>query len=305
MGSNLVERLVNKNHEIIVFDNGFRGDFKNLQNLRDKITFVDGDVRNAEHWKKLPRDIEMAYHLAAINGTKYFYEIPEKVLEVNVGGTLNFVNWINKTSIRKIFFASSSEVYGFAKIFPTPEDEYLAIPDPKNPRFSYASSKVVGETITINYARSIGIDFLIARFHNVYGPRMGFEHVIPEFIRKCVRNEPFVIKGDGSETRSFCYVSDAIDGIIIISEHANAVNEIFNIGTTDEIALRDIVPLLEKIHGKKITPVYEEFKNPGTKRRVPDISKISKFGYKPKIQLEEGLKNTYAWYADYYKFNNQ
>jgi len=214
---------------------------------------------------------------------------------------LNFFNWINTTNVKKIFFASSSEVYGFPKIFPTPEIESLIIPDPKNPRFSYSSSKIVGETITINFARSMGIDFLIARFHNVYGPRMGFEHVIPEFIRKCVKNEKFTVQGDGTETRSFCYISDAINGIILISENQNAANEIYNIGTNEEVSIKKLIQLLENIHGEKINPVFQEFKNAGTKRRIPDIKKISKLGYVQKVSLKDGLKMTYEWYNNYYK----
>lgn len=301
MGSNLVKSLLKKNHEIIIFDNGFRTGFNNLKLLKDEITLVEGTVTDIEHWSKLPKDIDAAYHFAAINGTKYFYEIPEKILQVNIQGTLNFINWLSETSVKKIFFASSSEVYGFPKIFPTPETEPLIVPDPTNPRFSYSSSKIVGETITINYARTNGIEFSIARFHNIYGPQMGFEHVIPEFIRKCVRNEPFIVQGDGTETRSFCYVSDAIDGIMIISEDSKAKNEIFNIGTNHEVTIRELIVVLEKIHGKKIKPIYKEFQNSGTRRRVPDITKITKLGYMPKVTLEEGLQKTYEWYANYYK----
>ena len=248
----------------------------------------------------MPKDIDFVFHLAAINGTKYFYEIPEKVIEVNVLGTLNFINWIKNTDVNRIFFASSSEVYGLPKIFPTPETESLMIPDPKNPRFSYSSSKMMGEIMIINYARTYGIDYSIARFHNVYGPRMGFEHVIPEFIRKCVKNEKFTIQGNGSETRSFCYISDAVDGIILLSEHHDARNEIFNIGTEEEVSINRLIELLGEIHGQKITPISANFENAGTRRRVPDISKISKLGYKPKIPLKVGLQKTYDWYARYY-----
>jgi len=286
-----------------VFDNGFRVGFNNIEPLKEKITVVKGSVSDVEDWKKLPKDIESAFHLAAINGTRFFYEIPEKILEVNVQGTLNFVKWLGNSNVKKIFFASSSEVYGFPKVFPTSETEPLTVPNPTNPRFSYSSSKIIGETITINYSRKYGIDFTIARFHNVYGPHMGFEHVIPEFIRKCVKNEPFTIQGDGTQSRCFCYISDAVDGVMLINEHPKAKNGIYNIGTNEEVCIRELVLMLEKIHGKKIDPVYEEFQNAGTKKRVPSIAKIRELGYKPKISLEEGLRNTYEWYANYYKSN--
>jgi len=299
IGSNLVKELA-KDHEIIAFDNGFRVGFGNLESINN-VSLIKGNVLEKEDWKQLPKDIDFAFHLAAINGTKYFYEIPTKVLETNVLGTMNFINWLGNTSTKRFFFASSSEVYGFPKIFPTPETEPLVIPDPTNPRFSYSSSKIIGETISINFAKSFGIDFVIGRFHNVYGPRMGFEHVIPEFIRKCVKNESFEVQSDGSETRCFCYISDAINALILLMNNTQSNNSIFNIGSTEEIEIRKIIPMLEEIHGKKINPIYKEFKNAGTPRRVPDIRKIQKLGYIPQILLKEGLNLTYKWYSEYYK----
>ena len=301
IGSNLVKEL-SKKHEVIAFDNGFRVGFGNLETI-DNVSLIKGNVLEKDDWEQLPKDIDFAFHLAAINGTKFFYEIPSKVIEVNVLGTMNFMNWIENTTAKRFFFASSSEVYGFPKIFPTPETESLVIPDPLNPRFSYSSSKMIGETICINFAKSLGLDFVIGRFHNIYGPRMGFEHVIPEFIRKCVNEEPFVVQSDGSETRCFCYISDAINALILLMNNTKSNNSIFNIGTTEETEIRKIIPMLEEIDGKKIEPEYKEFKNAGTPRRVPDIKKIEELGYAPQIALREGLDMTYKWYSEYYRNN--
>lgn len=277
--------------------------FSNLTDLKDKIKLIKGSVTVAEDWKKIPKDIDFVYHFAAINGTKYFYEIPEIVLEVNVTGTLNFLNWLKDSNVKRIFFASSSEVYGFPNKIPTPEMEPLMVPDPKNPRFSYSSSKIIGETMIINYAKKYGLDYIIGRFHNVYGPAMGFEHVIPDFLRKCIKNEEFKIQGTGNQTRCFCFIVDAINGINLISEHPNAMNEIFNIGTSEEITINELIILLSKIHGKKIVPIKTGFENPGIQRRVPDLTKIFSMGYKPRVSLEEGLKITYNWYYKYYTSN--
>lgn len=277
--------------------------FSNLTDLKDKIKLIKGSVTVAEDWKKIPKDIDFVYHFAAINGTKYFYEIPEIVLEVNVTGTLNFLNWLKDSNVKRIFFASSSEVYGFPNKIPTPETEPLMVPDPKNPRFSYSSSKIIGETMIINYAKKYGLDYIIGRFHNVYGPAMGFEHVIPDFLRKCIKNEEFKIQGTGNQTRCFCFIVDAINGINLISEHPNAINEIFNIGTSEEITINELIILLSKIHGKKIVPIKTGFENPGIQRRVPDLTKIFSMGYKPRVSLEEGLKITYNWYYKYYTSN--
>jgi len=300
IGSYLIDELLKREKEVIVFDNGFRSGYTNLPKSDNNITLVKGDVTDSDDWKKIPKDVDFVFHLAAINGTRYFYEIPEKVIQVNVRGTLNFFDWIISSNTKRFFFASSSEVYGFPKIFPTPESEPLVVPDPKNPRFSYSSSKIIGETMAINFSKNYGLDYTIARFHNVYGPKMGFEHVIPEFIRKCVKKEEFTIQGDGNESRCFCYITDAVEGMILTSEKKEGANEIFNIGTTDETTINELVKLLEEIHGEKINPKYTFFKNAGTKKRMPDINKISKIGYVPKISLKKGLKITYDWYSDYY-----
>ena len=301
VGSNLILQLIDEKNEIISFDNDSRNSFSNQKLIENNVKLIKGDITNLEDLKKIPKDIDIVYHLAAVNGTKYFYEIPEKVLEINVKGVFNLMECIKSTNCKRIFFTSSSEVYGFPSIFPTPENSILSIPDPTNPRFSYSSSKIVGETIIINSAKSIGIDYTIARLHNAYGPKMGFEHVIPEFIRKVVKKEKFLVNGDGTESRSFCYISDIIEEIKLITNQSNGKNEIFNIGNPVETSINELILELEKIYGNKISPVYTKFKNPGTKRRVPDISKIKKLGYTPKISLSNGLQKTYEWYSDYYK----
>ena len=166
IGSHLVKNLTNGN-KIIIFDNGFRNNFQNIES-NENIEIINGDISKETDWVKIPKDVELVFHLGAINGTKYFYEIPEKVIDVNVLGTLNFLKWLENTKVKRIFYASSSEVYGFPKKFPTPENEPLTIPDPENPRFSYSSSKIIGEIMIINFAKKLGIDYTIGRFHNVY-----------------------------------------------------------------------------------------------------------------------------------------
>ena len=177
------------------------------------------------------------------------------------------------------------------------------IPESKNPRFSYSSSKIIGETISINFAKELGIDYTIGRFHNVYGPSMGFEHVMPEFIKKCVLNKTFTVQGNGKESRSFCYISDAINAIKLISQHINGRNEIFNIGTNEEVSINQLIEVLEDIHESKLKIKYIDFENEGTRRRIPDISKITELGYRQTISLNEGLRLTYNWYKEYYLKN--
>lgn len=304
LGSYLTAELLKRGKEVVIFDNGFRNKFSNLSTIKDRITLIEGTVTKKEDWEKIPKDIDYVFHLAAINGTRYFYEIPERVIKVNAGGILNLVDWLEGSSVRRLFFASSSEAYGIPRIFPTPETEALSVPDPTNPRYSYSSSKIMGEIITINFAKSYSIDYTIGRIHNAYGPQMGFEHVIPEFIRKCIKKEPFTVQGDGTESRSFCYVTDIINCILLTSTDDRGRNEIFNMGNPTETTINDLIKLFEKMLNVKINPRYIPFQGEGTKRRVPDITKVRKLGYEPVISLEEGLKKTYDWYSKYYTANN-
>ena len=303
LGSFLIKELIRRDNEVIAFDNGFRSGFDNLNEIKESINIIKGDISNYNDWSKLPSDIDFAFHLAAINGTRYFYEIPEHVIDVNTSGTINFMKWVRNTGIKRVFFASSSEVYGFPRIYPTPETEPMIIPDPTNARFSYSASKILGESATINFARAQGINFTIGRFHNIYGPHMGLEHVIPEFITRIIKNQEFIIQGDGKEKRCFCYISDAIDGLIEICEQEQGKNEIFNIGTNEEVSIDQLIDILEEVSGVDLVRKYKHFPHPGTNRRYPDLTKIKKTGYEPKVSLKEGLKKTFEWYEEYYKQN--
>ena len=298
IGSNLIKSLLSDSNEIIVFDNEFRGSFSSLPD--GKVKQIKGDITKFDDWDALPKDIDTIFHLGAINGTKFFYEIPDKVLDVNIRGVQNLLEFSRKIDVQSMLFASSSEVYGYPKIFPTPESEDLSIPNPYNPRFSYSGSKIIGEILCINYAIKYNFKHTIVRYHNIYGPNMGHEHVMPQFIKKLVDNEEFTVEGDGTETRSFCFVDDAISATLLAHKDNLHKERIFNIGTNFESSILDLINLLSKISGKSITPKFHLKENAGTNRRIPDISKVKSVGYTPKISLEEGLKITYDWYHDYY-----
>lgn len=297
IGAFLAEKLVNMGLEVTVFDNFFRGVRKNVENVRGKAKIVTGDVRDKEVLGKAARDTDTIFHLAAIQGTKNFYEIPVKVLKVNVEGTIGVLEACIKKSVEKVVFASSSEVYGTPQYFPINEKHPLTITDIVNPRFSYAASKIVGESLCFNYAKTYGIKVVILRYFNVYGPRMGYDHVIPQFITRIVGGDEFTAQGDGSQTRSFCYVSDAVNGTVSAAQKIEAENQIFNIGNPEEVTINKLILLLEKIAKSKFTPKFIPLPEGGTRRRVPDISKARQIlRYEPEVPLIEGLKITYDWY---------
>ena len=146
IGHNLVNSM-KKSHEVVVFDNEFRGSFDKFAD--EKIKFIKGDITKLSDWENIPSEIDSIFHLGAINGTKFFYEIPEKVLDVNVKGVQNLIEFCRKRDVRDVLFTSSSEVYGYPQVFPTPETENLSIPNPYNPRFSYSASKIIGELLSV------------------------------------------------------------------------------------------------------------------------------------------------------------
>lgn len=298
IGSHLTRKLVEMKNNVKVLDNGWRFGKRNLEDVLAKIEYIEADIRNYNKVKEAMKDVDTVYHLAAILGTSYFYTHPCLVLEVGLIGTINVLRAITESSVKRLLFTSSSEVYARPDQFPTPETHLLIVPDPKNPRFSYSSTKIIGEVIGINYAKKYGFGISIVRLHNPYGPNMGWDHVIPEFIKKIICNEKFTVQGDGSATRSFCYISDIVDGIVLATTKDEGKNQIFNIGNQDtETSVNQLIKYLEEISGKKIRPFRLPAPKGGTNRRNPDISKAKGLlGYEPKIGIKEGLTETYNWY---------
>ena len=295
IGSHLVKKLLSLNHKVICMDNEFRGTFKNIDRNNKKLQIKKGDVRNQSDWPKTK--VDGVFHLAAINGTINFYKIPDIVLDVNVKGTINAVEYVKKNKIPYLCFASSSETYGIPKKFPTPESEMLTVPNLDNPRWSYGASKTIGEVYCINYAKKFNFKCSIIRYNNVYGPRDEKGHVIPDLISKILKNKKFSVEGTGNETRSFCFINDAIDATLLIYKKQKTKFEIFNVGVDTETKISHLIKYLEKISQKKISPSFKIKKNAGTKRRQPNILKLKKIGFKPKINFNEGLKITFNWYS--------
>ena len=186
LGSALVKKLINKNNKVFIFDNNFRGNLKNIENLEKKIKFIKGDIRNPNLINNALKGIDVVYHLAFINGTSNFYKRPKLVLDVGIRGTLNLMDSINKNkSIKKFIYASSSEVYQNPYSFPTKEEVDIKMSNTFNPRYSYASSKILGEVMTYNYLRN-DLKKFIFRPHNIYGPCMGLSMLSLKQLKKSI-----------------------------------------------------------------------------------------------------------------------
>jgi len=309
IGFHLAKHLAAQNYEVVILDNFARGkedkEFKELIEKKN-VQFLQRDITKAESFDDL-KDFDYIYHLAMINGTENFYNIPDKVLKVGILGTLNVLDWLIKQKKGKLLFSSSSETYaGTLKLLgdkfpiPTHEEVPLVVNDPKNVRWSYGASKILSEVAIHSYAKAHNMkNFSIIRYHNIYGPRMGFEHVIPQFIERIVKKEnPFKIFG-GQETRTFCYIDDAVKATQLVMESEKANEKTIHIGKSDgEIKIMDMAKKLFQIANSNPKIEIQKAPEGSVMRRCPDTSKLKDLGFTSQIDLEQGLKHTYDWYKD-------
>ena len=303
IGSALVKRLINEGHAVRILDNNSRGCLKYLGDVSQKIEIIEADITNPKAVEEACEGVQRVYHLAFINGTQFFYSKPERVLEVGVKGIINILDACLTKGIKEILLMSSSEVYQTPSHIPTNETVSLSIPDPFNPRYSYGGAKIISELLTIHYGRKYFDHVIIIRPHNVYGPQMGWEHVIPQFIVRmkelCKNNiskkVELPIQGSGNQTRSFIYIDDFIEGTMHAMEKGEQL-EIYHIGTMEEVSIFRIAQEVGKYFKKEAQVIPGDPAKGETLRRCPDISKLKKLGFHPKTSLSEGIYKTAQWY---------
>ena len=303
IGSALVKALLRDGNRVRVLDDNSRGAPRRLKQVEKDIEFIAGDIRDLKSVEAAVRGMDEVHHLAFVNGTEFFYSAPELVLDVGVKGMLNVVDACRSANVRTLVLASSSEVYQTPPKVPTDESAPLIVPDPHNPRLSYGAGKIISEVIAINYGRKYFERVLIFRPHNVYGPDMGWEHVIPQFalrLKKAAAERandplPFEIQGDGRQTRSFCHVDDLVRGVMVMRAKGEHLG-IYHIGTTEEVTIAELAKRMAAYAGREISLVARPSPAGGTARRCPDIAKLSKLGYVPQVSLSAGLPPTIDWY---------
>ena len=247
IGSALVKALLRAGETVRVFDDNSRGALRRLQEVEHDIEFVSGDIRDAAAVDAAMRGIDEVHHLAFVNGTATFYSAPDLVLDVGVKGIVNVIDACRRQRVARLVLASSSEVYQSPPQVPTDERVPLVVPDPLNPRLSYGAGKIISEMMVINHGRKHFERVLIFRPHNVYGPDMGFDHVIPQFavrLKRAIAEHangalPFPIQGSGAETRSFCHVDDLVAGVLVMRAKGEHLG-IYHIGTTEEVSIADL-----------------------------------------------------------------
>ena len=306
IGSALVRKILDEGHSVRVFDNNSRGNLRRLNDILDKIEFIEGDIRDLDQVNKACNGIDSVCHLAFVNGTRFFYELPELVLEVGVKGMINILDACISNNISDLILASSSEVYQSPEEVPTSENVPLIVPDLLNPRYSYGGGKLISELLAINYGRSNFERVVIFRPHNVFGPDMGWEHVVPEFLLKMdelVKNKQesgpidFKIQGTGNETRAFIFIDDFTDGLMRVINKGEHLN-VYHIGTSNEIKLSELAIEISKLFDVDINVIPGKLAEGGTLRRCPDISKLKKLGFNPNTSLDAGLGIAKTWYIE-------
>lgn len=305
LGRAIVNRLSQTN-KVIIFDNDSRGSIKKIKK-NSNIKFIRGDIRIKKDFQKIKFNISKIYHLAYVNGTGTFYKKPVEILDVAILGLYNLLDFAKNKEIKSIILASSSEVYQTPKIIPTSEDIELSIPSISNPRFSYGLGKIISEFYFYHYLKNLKnkINLKIFRPHNLFGPDMGNDHVIPQILRKVFLNKnkyknkiQIKIQGSGNETRSFCYIDDAVEQILKIDTKGKNLN-IYNVGQSDEITIKRLISDISTIVNKKISIKPSKVLLGSTPRRCPDMKKTFNL-LKNKNNYLSGLTDTIQWYKKEY-----
>lgn len=311
IGYNLTKYLATqRDYEITIGDNFFRGQMDEyLSKLVYKynIKVIQGDFTNPDTYLQLENDFDYVYMLASVVGVNNTLEVPHEIIRINTSLIFNTLEWLKQSKVKKVLFTSTSECYAgtidaFGYKVPTPESIPLAIEDIGHPRFTYAVTKMLGESGFLNYSRKCGFEATIVRYHNVFGPRMGFKHVIPHLVQRFLDGEnPFKVYGH-DQTRAFCYITDAVEGTVMAMESERSNGEIYHIGTMEEITIEELIKTTGDFFGFDGEYVNAPTYPGSVARRCPDITKaFEQLGFEPKVNWKEGLRETLAWYKDFFE----
>jgi UDP-glucose 4-epimerase/UDP-glucuronate decarboxylase len=304
IGVHLTRRLVAQGHDVLIVDDFSRG-------RRDPdldalgVPVQHGDLTDPATYRRIPRGWDHVYLLAAVVGVRNVEQDPARVVRVNTLALMHLLDWLEPPS--RLFFASTSEAYaggvatGLVPV-PTAESVPLVVEDVASPRFAYAITKLHGEAAVIHTARAKGLEYVIGRFHNVYGPRMGADHVIPELLLRAMRGEPrFRVYGT-DQTRAFCHVDDATDAMTRLMGSDGAQQRIVHIGNDrEETMIGDLAKLVLRV--VDVDAELDVLPAPAgsVARRCPDLGLLrSLTGYEPTVTLDEGVRRTYQWYRDHW-----
>ena len=298
LGSHLAEALLNQGHNVIGVDNFLTGSRRNLEYLNHpNFTFVEADVCEKREWNQ---ELDRIYYLASPASPIDYIELPFETLFVGSYGCHNYLELAKKTGAR-FLLTSTSEVYGDPAIHPQPES-YWGNVNPIGPRSVYDESKRYAEALTMAYYRSKGVQVRIARLFNTYGPRMRHNdgRVVPNFITQALQQKSLTIFGEGKQTRSFCFYTDLIKGLIILMENDHVGP--YNLGTLNEMNMLDLAHLINQITGNSAGVIHKPLPKDDPTRRRPDLQKSRRdLGWNPTVSVKDGLKQTIEYFAQILK----
>ncbi|OLZ40853.1 UDP-glucose 4-epimerase [Natrinema saccharevitans] len=288
IGSHLCQRFLDEGHELLVFDNFVTGRQENISRFRshDRFSFHKEDITESI---TVAGDLDWVIHLASLASPAFYQENPIETLQVGAIGTQKTLELALEKDATYLF-ASTSEVYGDPDVNPQPED-YRGRVDPFGPRACYDESKRYGESLVWSFKEQYGLDVRIARIFNTYGPRMRIDdgRVLPTFVRQALTGEDLTVYGDGKQTRSFCFISDLVEGLrrLLASDLQTPVN----VGNPDERTILELAEMLLEMTDSESSLVYEPLPPHDPRKRCPDISKVrSELNWEPTVELEDGLE---------------
>jgi UDP-glucose 4-epimerase len=299
IGSNLVDELVRRGHDVVVLDDLSTGKEANLADVRKKIDFRAGSIADLETVQAVCRGVDYVLHLAARTSVPKSVADPLETNRVNIDGTLNVLVAARDAKVRRFVYAASSSAYGETPTLPKVE---TMAPEPISP---YGVTKFVGELYAQVFGRVYGLENASVRYFNVFGPRQDprsqYSGVLSRFMLAVIKGEPPVVYGDGEQSRDFTYIDNVVDETLRACEASGASGKIFNGGTGARITLNEALKLLEKITGKKIRAKYDAPRAGDIRDSQADISLARKvLGYEPRVLFEDGLRRTWEWYRSAY-----
>ncbi len=294
LGAHLCERLLNDGCDVLCVDNFFTGAKSNVAHLIGNPNF---EIIRHDVTFPLYLEIDEIYNLACPASPIHYQHDPVQTTKTSVHGAINMLGLAKRTGA-KIFQASTSEVYGDPEVHPQPES-YVGSVNPIGPRSCYDEGKRCAETLFFDYYRQHKVSIKVARIFNTYGPKMhpNDGRVVSNFITQALMDNPITIYGDGSQTRSFCYVDDLIDGFIMLMNSADEVTGPINLGNPVEFSIRELAERVIELTGSGSEIIFKPLPGDDPKQRKPDITKAKELGWEPAIQLEKGLVST----IDYFK----
>ena len=293
IGSHLADALIARGDQVVALDNFSTGSTANIKHITKNFEIIDGDIRNTDRINETTKDVDLVLHMAAALGVNTILESPLESISTNIAGSEVVLNAAANYK-KRILIASTSEIYGKNPKQPLNESDDRVVGSPQKIRWSYSDAKAIEEAMAFSLNQEKGLKVTTARLFNTVGPRQSAQYgmVVPRFVKAALNNEPINIYGDGTQSRVFCHVQDAIEALLALVATDKAINEVYNVGGTREISIKQLAETIIKQTNSKSTIEYIPYEKayaPGfedMQRRVPDLSKIKEaIKWQPRREL--------------------